>query len=391
MSNKNRNANRTVTRRRVLQASAGLVTASAVLGTASAKTDDTYSKTLHRTGLDPISAGAIEDAREEVFDEFIGDGGSLKNFQLANLDNQKENVNVTGYNLLVDEEGNVSEDILETIVTEDAEAGVQSIDPSQAKRETQQMAEESLARLERRKSRQQVSTASSSEDIGWDELSGVDDSDGDVSFWSKQPPYGNVKRIHELRKVPGEVSVYGVKAKARMNSARNLCNSGQSDYCQTGYNDRRNKRCEIVTDWGNGSNVNSEDLAPKNHIDDGTRVTFGGGITNDTIGVDYSISQSANTLADTSDTSTGRVSHKIELRPSTTASKTTIEYESYSVGESRGACDTRNGKTVVNITVNPAWDRHMSPSQAPPYWAPLVSSKGEEVVDSLGYWCGRPR
>lgn len=362
-----------------------------MLGTASAETDDTYSKTLHSSGLDPISAGAIEDAREEAFDEFIGDGGSLKNFQLANLDNQKENVNVTGYNLLVDEEGNVSEDILETIITEDAEAGVQSIDPSQTKRETQQMAEESLARLERRKSRQQASTASSSEDIGWDELSGVNDSDGDVSFWSKQPPYGNVKRIHELRKVPGEVSVYGVKAKARMNSARNLCNSGQSDYCQPAYNDRRNKRCEIVTDWGSGSNVSSEDLAPKNHIDDGTRVTFGGGITNDTIGADYSISQSANTLADTSDTSTGRVSHKIELRPSTTASKTTIEYESYSVGESRGAYDTGNGKTVVNITVNPAWDRHASPSQYYPYWATAISSKGEEVVDSLGYYCGQPQ
>ncbi|GAB7019091.1 hypothetical protein [Halostagnicola bangensis] len=253
------------------------------------------------------------------------------------------------------------------------------------------MLEESLSRLEQRKERQQIVTPHSGGDIDWSELSGVNDSDGDVSVWSEQSPYGNVKRIHELRRVPGEVNVYAVKAKARMNSARNLCNSGQSEYCQSAYNDRRNKRCEIVTDWGSGSNVSSEDIAPKNDIDDGTRVTFGGGITNDTIGADYSISQSANTLADTSDTSSGRVSHQIELRPSITASRTTIEYESYSVGESVGFCDTMDGKHVVNVTVNPAWDRHTSPSQYPPYWAPGVSSEGEEVVDSLGYYCGRPQ
>lgn len=375
---------RTTSRRRVLRASGVLVASGSILGTASAQSADRQIETLRGTQHEPLTVEEIQDARATTLDGFRTQGGELGEYGVKKIETDREE-EIVAYNLVIGPDGRVAENFVDVVPDPDEDDWfAHSFDASTAEQRADALLAETIDRQETAEKRaHQTLPTPEGADFDFEELRRASGSGSDVSIWSEQPPYGNVKRIHEVRLMPGD-DQYAVRAQARMNSGHNLCgNRGRDEYCVSG-DERRNRSCEIAVDWGSGSNISGGDVAPRNEIEDGTRVTFGGEVTNDSIGASYSYEESANRLVDTSDTSTGIAAHKISLRPRTKAGRSVAHFESYSAGRRSGTC--RCGKDVVEITVDPSWARPIRPLRTWPYWG---SSGGSTVTDTLEHYCGR--
>ena len=374
---------KSISRRAILGTSAALASV-AVLGQVSARPDDLTVLKLRGSYQDPLEVEHIEQSRANELSSFASTAGHLGEYGLKELDSIPEYVDLVAYNLIIGSNGSVSENYVERvgrIHTFDDGSVSSTLDESTAASKADELLEETVTKLEIRDRR---SVTSEDADYNFAELRQLGDG-SDVSIWSEQPPYGNIKRMHEVRQFPNEMDQYAVRAEVKMGSGYNLCdNRGDSDYCRTFRAEYRNRNCEIEVDWGAGNNIGANDVAPQNEIEDGTRISFGGSITNESVGADYSYSESANTLEETSDTRTGVAGHRVSLRPTTKAGRTIAQFQSYSAGKKAGDCVC--GKEVVDITVDPTWDRPVRPYRSRPYWN--RTPRGTAVTDTLEHYCG---
>ncbi|WP_290812647.1 hypothetical protein [Halovivax sp.] len=374
---------RSISRRTVLGTSAAIASG-AVLGHVSAQPDDITVLKLRGSYRDPLSIEELDKSRANELSSFVNAGGDLGEYGLKELDSLPGHVDLVAYNLVIDADGSVAENYVERVKPIGADntgIGTSGLDETATASKADELLEETITKLENRDRR---SVTNSGADHDFDELQRLGGG-SDVSIWSEQAHYGNVKRMHEVRSIPGESDQYAVRAGAKMNSGYNLCkNRNNDEYCTTGRPEYRNRNCEIEVDWGDGRNVGADDVAPQNEIADGTTVTFGGAVTNDSVGANYSYSESANTLAETSDTSTGIAAHRVRLKPATVAGRTIAQFQSYSAGERAGSCF--GGKKIVEITVDPTWDRPVRPYRLLPYWN--RTPRGTVVKDTLGHYCG---
>lgn len=379
-----------VSRRSLLASSSALVTYGLISGSAVANNGLETTVRLRGSKQTPLSKKEIEKGRANAIEKYLNDG-ELSEYGLKRLDNLSGNVDLVGYNLVIGEHGHVSENYVESISStvlsndEDAKEDV-GLNEKRAADIADEMLSETLDKQSRMKQSQVTSSNTNDFDYDWDDLRHLPGNGVDVSLWSEQPHYGNIKRMHEVRGIPDESDQYAVRAEVKMNSGYNLCNNrDDSDYCRTASAEYRNRNCEIEVDWGSGSNIGAGDVAPQNEIDDGTQVTFGGSITDSSIGANYSISESANTLEETSDTSTGVAAHYVSLRPTTSAGRTIAQFQSYSTGEVEGDCTC--GKDIVDVTVSPRWDKPLRPYRSPPYWN-RNPDEADDVTDTLATYCG---